>query len=133
MTVALDDIRQQAEAIEASLSRLIDSNKSPGENDVWPLYARSEMTAAILKYRMKVERPGVFQTLPKSDAPEEFLPPALAALRAALAFLTEQRASESLEQLRKARTLLRAFLASKKRLAAREKRRTRALARSATS
>ena len=133
MTVALDDLLQHVISIEESLSGLVDGKKTPGEDDVWPLYARSEMVAAILKYRMKVERPGILQKLPKSDAPEEFLPPALEALRRALSSLREGRAPESLEQIREARTLLRAFLASKKRLAAREKRRSRTAARRASS
>ena len=86
----------------------------------------SERLAAVLKFRLGVERPGVFLKLPRSEKPEEFLPAALEGLGAAIEALGNKKQTEALGSVRSARTFLRAFLAEKRRVRMREKRRASA-------
>jgi hypothetical protein len=94
------------------------------EDEVWLLYAKCERLAATLKFKLRAERPGVFLKLPRYDAPEEFLPVALSGLEEAAEYFEADKWVEGLDSLRKGRTYLRAYLASRWRLRMREKRRS---------
>ena len=109
----------------ASLAGLLGAvvGATPGEEVVWPIYARTEKAVAGMKFRLGVERPGVFSELPKSERPEEFLTKALASLGTAQAALLSGDEIGGLDALRSARTSLRAYLAELGRVRSREKRR----------
>ena len=124
LTVRSDDILKEVREAQRSLSQLIvaAADRPPKENEVWSLYAVSERLAAVLKFRLGVERPGVFLELPRSEKPEEFLPLALDGLQSAVAALEAKDQLEGLESIRTARTYLRAYLAQKRRVKMRAKR-----------
>lgn len=88
------------------------------------MYARAERLAAKLKFRLGLERPGVFLEVPRSEAPEEFLPLALDALRDSEKAFDGGDVRGGLESLRTGRTYLRAYLSSKRRIESRAKRRS---------
>jgi hypothetical protein len=127
--VSSDDILKELREIENALSVLL--LNGPAEavrpESVWGLYASSERLAAILKFRLGVERPGYLESLPKSERPEEFLPAALREIREAISLLERKpdgdHSADALRSIRNARTSLRAYLASKRRLEARARRR----------
>lgn len=120
---ASSEMRDEIREIQRSLSGLIPGRASPDtESAVWPLYARCEKLVGILKFRLDVERPGVFSRLPRSETPEEFLAPALEALGRADDALAGKHDLEGLEYLREARTDLRAYLSSKRRIRMRSSR-----------
>ena len=52
--------------VHRSLEELVSQadSDSRNEDDVWLVYARTERLAAVLKFRLGVERPGVFLKLP---------------------------------------------------------------------
>lgn len=135
MTVASDDILDEVKAVQLSLSKTLGAatKNPPGDVEIWPLYARSERLAAVLKFRLAVERPGVFLKLLRSETPEEFLPLALAALGDAVESLTNKDLLKGLESIRAARTYLRAFLAEKHRVRMRIRRKTAAAKRTSSS
>lgn len=112
-----------------SLAELLDDAKARATPaTVWPLYAKAELMSAVLKFRLGVERPGVFLDLPRSEEPDEFLPMALDHLRKSIPALEAKRLLDGLESIRGTRTCLRAYLASKRRIAMRVKRRTKSAA-----
>jgi hypothetical protein len=135
LTKSSDDILTELRELHGTLSKLVAAapQSPPGENEVWLLYARSERLAAVLKFRLEVERPGVFQKLPRSEKPEEFLPRALEGLKDAIAALEEKKEPDGLESIRSARTSLRAYLAEKRRVRMRAKRRASAASRPSSS
>lgn len=135
MTVASDDILEEVGELRRSLSRLLGAmaKNPPGEHEIWSLYARSERLAAVLKFRLGVERPGVFLKLPRSEKPEEFLPLALDGLAAAVEALEKKKQLDGLESIRAARTYLRAYLAEQRRVRMRAKRKASAAVRPSSS
>ena len=135
MTVTSDDILDEVKVVQLSLSKLVGAaaKNPPGADEIWPLYARTERLAAVLKFRLGVERPGVFLELPRSENPEEFLPLALAGLGDATESLTEKELLQGLESIRTARTYLRAFLAEKHRERMRVRRKAAAAKRTSSS
>jgi hypothetical protein len=134
LTVASDDILEEVRELHDSLSRLLGAaaKDPPEEHEIWSLYARSERLAAVLKFRLGVERPGVFLKLPRSEKPEEFLPLALGGLGAATEALEKKKQLDGLESIRTARTYLRAYLAEKRRIRMRMKRKASAVRRSSS-
>jgi hypothetical protein len=118
----------------ASLADLLGGivGMAPGEDAVWPIYARTEKAVARLKFKLGTERPGVFSELPKSKRPEEFLAKALASFGIAQTEIRAGNDADGLEALRSARTSLRAYLAELGRVRSREKRRA-ALSRRSSS
>jgi hypothetical protein len=123
-----DDILKEVREVHRALSLMVGPKAKtvPGENEVWSLYATSERLAAVLKLRLGVERPGVFLELPRSEKPEEFLPLALGELSDAISSLEATEQLAGLESIRKARTHLRAYLAEKRRVRMRAKRKASA-------
>ncbi|MDG6925267.1 MAG: hypothetical protein JRN09_01810 [Nitrososphaerota archaeon] len=115
----------EARDVRASLSALLGggTEKPRREDEVWRLYAKCERLAATLKFRLRVERPGVFLKLPRSDEPEAFLPLALSGLDDALLKFEAGDELGALDSIRQARTYLRAYLSSRQRLRMRAKRR----------
>jgi hypothetical protein len=130
----VDDILSEVAVLSDSLRAVIDrsSGSPPEEKELWLIYAGTERAVAKLKYRLGVERPGVFSELPKSKSPEEFLTRALDSFRDAGTKMRDESLIDGLEALRAARTYLRAFLAELLRVRMREKRKA-ALSRRSSS
>ena len=131
----VDDLVTEIASLSDSLASILDrsSKTAPQENEVWLIYARAERTVAKLKYRLGTERPGVLSEIPTSKRPGEFLTKALGNLREAAAKTEAENPVEGLEELRSARTYLRAYLAELLRVRMREKRKATLSRRSSRS
>lgn len=118
------DLARDINAARAALSDALgaDGSAIPAEIDVWRAYARTEGTAAKLKYRLGSERPGMRSALPEVERPRELITSALAQLDEAAATARDGRLDEALESLRLARTSLRAYLADLEKVRRRERR-----------
>ncbi len=130
-----EDVSLEVEALVQALSNAtsIAGPAPPVEADLWRIYARSEVAVARLKYRLGVERPGAFSTLPRPELPAELLPEALADMRKAASLMRSGEPDAALGSLRSARTSLRAYLAEIERVRRREKRKAAASRRPSSS
>ncbi len=121
-----DEMLAEVREMQLSLTGLIGVPETPEtDNSVWSLYAKCERLVGIIKFRLDVERPGSFLELPRSEMPGVFLRPASEALEMADEALANERYADALEWLRTARTNLRAYLASKRRIRMRSTRKAR--------
>ncbi len=120
------EILAEVREMRRSLANLIGApENSETESSIWSLYARCERLVGILKFRLEVERPGSFLELPRSEVPADFLRPAGEALGVVDDALSNDKYLEALDSLRTARTNLRAYLSSKRRIRMRSARKSR--------
>lgn len=126
--VRTDDLQKELKVLAESLGTLVGglTTGSPAEDEVWLIYARVERLVAKLKLRLGVERPGVFQEVPTSKKTEDFLPLALKRMADGIRKLDEGDALEGLECLRNSRNCLRGYLADRRKVRMRERRRAAA-------
>jgi len=123
--VRTEDLLQEIAELSESLGSLVEGLESrpPTEMQVWTIYAGTEKVVAILKFRMGVERPGVFSVLPKAQRPVELLPVALERMTEGARKIRDNQLAGGLEALRGARDHLRAYLSDERKLRMRSRRR----------
>ena len=123
--VRTEDLLQEIAELSESLGSLVEGLESrpPTEMQVWTIYAGTEKVVAILKFRMGVERPGVFSVLPKAQRPVELLPVALERITEGARKIRDNQLAGGLEALRGARDHLRAYLSDERKLRMRSRRR----------
>jgi hypothetical protein len=126
--VKTSDLLDEVATIGASLRAIVDGlpGQAPTEMQVWSVYAGTEKVVAILKFRLRAERPGVFSTLPESRVPLDLLPVALAMVNQAADEIRAAKLVEGLESLRGARDRLRAYLTTERKVRMKVKRRAAA-------
>lgn len=119
-----DDLLQDLARLLKSLSDIIEASgvSPPSDEAVWSVYAGMEKTVAILRLRLGVESPGVFNELPRAASPEALLLPALEKMGRGIRAIGEGELENGLDELRSSRNYLRGFLAEKRRARMREKR-----------
>ncbi len=125
-SVRTEDLLEELGSLYQALETIVGAlpGTPPAESDVWSVYAGLERVVAVLKFRAKQERPGVFRELPKSAVPVNLLPPALVAMKEGLSRLESKEIPGALESLRVARDGLRAYLSELRKARARIKRRS---------
>ena len=126
--VRTEDLLKELAEISQSLRLIVEGLplRMPTEMQVWSVYAGTEKTVAILKFRLGAERPGVFSELPKFQRLADFLPVALEKLTEATLKIEAEQLLEGLDTLRGARDNLRAYLSEERRVRMRAKRRAAA-------
>lgn len=130
----VDDILPGLAALSDALRRVIEeAPESQAEYEVWRIYAETEKAVAKLKFRMGVERPGVFTELPRSKGQHDYLRDALADLVRAEDKMRNGCLIDALEALRGARTFLRAYLSELARIKSKARRQAALSRRSSSS
>ena len=115
MRVRSDDLLKETRDVLTLLQALVEGPGPSTPLAVWSIYARTEKTVAILRYRLGVERPGLRLEIPRSQAPEPLLRRALESMKDAAAQLEKEELPQALASLRVSRNGLRGFLTEGKR------------------
>lgn len=130
MSESYAEVLAEVREMRRAIADLVGAPLTPEiDNSVWSIYARCERLVGILKFRLDVERPGSFLELPRSETPGDFLGPAAEALRLSDDALSSENYVQALDHLRTARTNLRAYLSSRRRIRMRLTRKSRPRAR----
>ena len=116
--VRTGDLQQELAGLAAALRAIVEGLPAllPTEIQVWTVYAGTEKVVAILKFRLGVERPGVFTELPSFQRSTELLPVALEKMTDATQKIRSNQLVDGLAALRSARDNLRAYLSEERRV-----------------
>jgi len=123
--VRTEDLLQELVKILASLRVIVEGLPAvvPSEMQVWSVYAGTEKTVAILKFRLGAERPGIFSVPPLYENQAELLTTSLEKMTDASLKMKANQLLAGLEALRCARDNLRAYLSEERKTRMRAKRR----------